>query len=148
MKTIRQNTFETNSSSTHAFTIQIDKCGNGPEFKPITDVDSIQINVTNYYSSVDNWRDRLSLVIAYCKYKNYGITNIIEKVEEFLGKKLVIKYETEDINRYSFCYFADRWDRSYSCFEECMVTIVNDDKCLLGFVFSESTITSEEYYDG
>lgn len=162
MKTIRQNTFETNSSSTHAYTINV-MANDKPTFKPLIYVD--KYTVTNSYDESDSWNGRATLCIRY-GYITTGqptVNNILEWLAEFLGVPVtlderVLKSSKEcgapvDDDEALHDYMRDEFyswcrDGGTEDFISDMNKITSDKNLFLSFVFSESSVSTETYYDG
>lgn len=100
MKTIRRNTFETNSSSTHCVTI----CNSSETYSPIT-FDNTTLEVTPgefgwEYEFYDYFEDKVSYAYTYAV--NSGTPEDLELLKEVI-------LENTNIERVIFSQTEDRW---------------------------------------
>ena len=100
MKTIRRNTFETNSSSTHCVTI----CNSSETYSPIT-FDNTTLEVTPgefgwEYEFYDYFEDKVSYAYTYAA--NYGSSEDLEALKEAL-------LENTNAKEVVFVKLEDRW---------------------------------------
>jgi hypothetical protein len=172
MKTtqIRQNCFETNSSSTHAFTLYVPS-NVEISYKPYSETGKIIIPLGNIGGD-DTFMDKMIMLGRYLQIqKKFDDLHVIEKVvSEFSG--IDVKYDTEYFSptlRYNGEEYSDEdhaiedqfytflsGDRygygngSVSNIREILDGILSSgsDKSILEFVCSFGWISCDTYYDG
>lgn len=178
MKTIRTNCFETNSSSTHSFTIH--KADGVATLKPIQTFipdENGLINVSlgsvdGDYSSMMN-KLQFLLYYTFISGDNEKFQNVIKVVESFTKAKLkILKYsydyktkvgtnteitnaestnkDLDEIIEDEFCqWIGDYGNESVEDFKECADSWLENDQSILVFIFSGvSPFSSETYYNG
>lgn len=100
MKTIRRNTFETNSSSTHCVTI----CNSSETYSPITfDNTVLEVKPGEYgweYEFYDDFEDKVSYAYTYAI--NDGTPEDLELLKEVI-------LENTNIEKIIFTQTEDRW---------------------------------------
>jgi hypothetical protein len=177
MQTVRYNTYETNSSSTHAYTVNSLNCSNRPDLNIIPDDDGfIRIGFTEMTESTP--QDKIGHILNYAN--SIGDQEMFDRirktVEEFTSAKLLIsarvwkdrKYETvEDMREVSnpkldlededsLESLRDEW-YSFACeyshggiaeFCEVMNEICRSEENLKIFIFSSKQgVGIESYYN-
>lgn len=160
MKTIRENTFETNSSSTHAYSVSVPAGGAG--YKPIVS-GPVNLKQGNYwYGDGQSWSSRIQLMYQYL-----GVTGrlgefdaISEAISTFIGQPLVVESENKfadigdyaDLKEYVRDEFYKFCNEDYSDgvegFISSMNAIVGDVNKAVAFAFTEGIVDQHEYYDG
>jgi len=133
MKTIRHNTFETNSSSTHALSISMNNITK-PTFKPISE-DTVEIGIYSY--GYETWKDRLSMLITYCivRDKISKINDILELVSGFVGFPVKTVFKLEDI-------YINTTDDSYN---RKMYQIEKDGKFFRLYEWTDEMIDDDDF---
>jgi hypothetical protein len=176
MKTVRYNTYETNSSSTHAYTVQSVNTKNRPDLNIIPDEDGfIRVGFTEATDAVP--QDKIGHILNYAN--SIGDQEMFDRVrrvvEEFTGAKLLVKttmyvnkqWETvEDVcvvtnPKFDFNSEDEDWETlkdqwySYTCeyghgsiheFCDVMNEIGRTDKNLKIFIFSSKQGVGIESY--
>lgn len=105
MKTIRQNTFETNSSSTHAYTLQTVKLDNKPDLNFLPDSDGIvKLSIRDADASNDP-RSKASLLLSFLAVCGLGelYHKALNTISEFSGY-------TVQVSDYRYNQDSGKWD--------------------------------------
>ena len=159
MKTIRYNTFETNSSSTHAYTLNIPV---KPSYKPIVESNKIDINVN--HNDCENWAGRIGLLAHYlilsnCESQLKDLTAVIEEfagftvtflnpepdaVKSIIDEDLLSDYISDNFYEYT----NDYGHGSVESFMETLDKILSTAGNTIAFIFSENSYNTETYIDG
>ena len=159
MKTIRQNTFETNSSSTHALSLYSSKLGNR-DVTFIASDDPVVVNVGGWLPFIinDSITEKIKFVVSYLFN-----TNQTDKLQEFQDafnafspRKLEIvfnaKYEpcgVDSLDDYFSIFTCEYGHDGVEDFKVYADAIVKNADTMLDFVFTSANgWESESYYDG
>lgn len=157
---IRTSTFETNSSSTHAYTVWTGKQGKAT-FRPII---TETIKVEPVWYATDDWKTKLSALVAYLYIQNRKdeIANIQDIFLRFTGTEPSFDFskvqESLDDPKYPFELewlfeeFSPNYDGNYGNepkeLIEFLDRILLTEEDILAFVCSNGWIETNEYYDG
>lgn len=167
-KTIRQNVFETNSSSTHSVTLCIPE-NIKPNYKPYSDTGILDVGVTDGYWYAEAWNAKLTLLGAYLIITNR--MNDLEKIEQvisdFTGMKVIFNKESVEKLHKSVIDFNTNYpkedylsDHFYNFlknqyetikieeFTSLVEQILESNEMIIGFVCSDGWFNVCEYYDG
>jgi len=162
-KTVRMGQFESNSSSTSAYSVYLPKKTDIPEFKPYIKSDKLEIPYRPY-SDTQSWIDRVQFLTGFLsitgrvneiptfmekisKFAEISITMINVKDDSFKGES-----SYEDLNEYlddSYYSFCNEYGHdSVEDFKDTMNTLLADDDLVLAFVFSSNFISEQSWYNG
>lgn len=158
-KQVRQGVFESNSSSTNAFTLSFD-IRRIPDMKPII---RGPIWVYPGASTSDSWAEKLGLLAGYMRITNKDLNDLVNVVKDFCGD--TVEFNFEKFNEYNdgkygpitiSDYFEDfseqGCDGEYGNSEEDIIDqmedILSTPEKTLSFLFSYGHIIENEYYDG
>lgn len=173
MKTIRQNTFETNSSSTHAYSVNRLNKANRADTNIIPDENGeVKVNLSDDSGSSPQSKLSLLLFYAYTVGDQEMFDRIVRVVENFSGARVaavVNKWSgkswqkncpvttvladgsrTDDAMEDTFCSWTNESGHgSTEDFVSTMDEIGADDDTIKVFIFSSrQNINTETYYDG
>ena len=168
MKTIRHNTFETNSSSTHAYTLNVPKKA---DFKPLFEEGIKSIDIQRYSTGVTSWQSRLGLLSHYLVLtdRQKFLKNLIETVEHFIDKSInfidrsysvvyPIQSQLAEGDDYAETLLEYLKDEFYSmtneyghgsakAFKDTLEEITSTIGLSLAFIFSNSAYETETWYN-
>lgn len=176
MKTIRHNCFETNSSSTHAYTIFAPPKVLAPTAKLIPGQDgTITIDITDFEGE-NTITDRIAFILSYAYYTNDKplFNQVVACVNSFCECKLLVttriwnphskKYDSLVVNEENLLGLCDKdklrdefysflkteyEERDFEYIEYEIKRIRSSNEMLKTFIFSNHTaFTKEEFYDG
>lgn len=160
---IRSGTFETNSSSTHAYTIYTGKTGEAT-FKPI--IKEAPITVSSGFTTTDEWMPKLSSLVGYLylQKREDEIAKIQDIFFRFTGTEpsfdfTRIKESVEhpkwplDLEGFFEGFspsgpYGDEYGNTPEELEQFFNKILLSEEDILGFVCSTGWIEVNEYYDG
>lgn len=150
-KQIRQNVYETNSSSTCAYTLSF-YSSKQPNHKPII---SGPIKVGNWANTYEDWTTKLQMLAGYLTITKQPLDFLISTVEKFSGDKLEFviddKLKDSSLEDY-FDSFSYRHDYDYGNtvedIESIMTEVLSSEENILKFLFVNGQIDVNEYYDG
>lgn len=175
MKTIRHATFETNSSSTHAYTIHTSS-GRKPDMTPIIETDEIEIQL--HSSEPNGWTSKVGFLLEYAKEINdaAAFKRIIDAVEKFADVKVKAWESVYDktVKNYIKAVITPKTidgdvlsdegieeminDGDYSCwnnsdysdnFAENMRSNISSEENIVAYCFNSAvSYDTHEYYDG
>lgn len=160
---IRSSCFETNSSSTHAYTVYTG--GNlKANFKPI--ITEAPIVVPSGLSSCDTWQSKLASLVGYLvlQKREDEIDNIQDIFFRFSGKEPTFDLTRikESINHPKWPLdlegffeefsprgpYGDEYGNTPEELEKFLNRILLTEESILGFVCANGWIEENEYYDG
>lgn len=178
MKTVRQNVFETNSSSTHSVTLCV-RSGATPTMKPYSAGDvpvTVKISQWGYDGEDEGWQVKLGMLAAYLK--TIGNLDRLEQIrsnlEKFAGFPISIDQESldklptvsdqkrtemdedgceseaDDYVRDIFSYFINEYygHETVGDFRHAIDSVIEDDDTALAFLCSTGWFDVQGYYDG
>ena len=171
MRTIRQNVFETNSSSTHSATLCV-RSGVKPSFKPYSPDGVIEVSLSAPDGDSEDWFDKMGMLGTYLSLTDRK--NELPRIEKIIsdfsgmgvhfnarevaaikpiklgedwteGKKIEVIQESVK-NKFYYFGKSDYGD-GIGDFIHSIETILKDDDTILAFVCSGGWFDTEHYYD-
>lgn len=158
---VRQSTWETNSSSTHAYTLYFPERVS-VEFKPIPDGNPIFVS-SGWYTGT-SWRSKAGYVAAYLYIKDrlddirkleelltnfcggevkFDLTKLVEYVDKYpKDKNVEDMFDSFTLRNY------DQYGSSPENLEKTFERILATNDNTLAFICSSQGIEINEYYDG
>lgn len=175
-QTVRQNVFETNSSSTHSATICV-RTGTKPDMKPFSPDGKLTVKPYMPDGTDETWRAKMGLLGYYLALM--GRTEELPRIENIISEfsGVEIRYDQAEVNKIDkiekpsydnededydeaeeeyyealkdeFGYFGgSEYGDSVEDVEKSIKTILSDDDTVLAFVCSGGWFDTEHYYDG
>jgi len=161
-KQVRQGTYETNSSSTHAYTINTYRKSVKAEYKPIVDG---PIVISPDAGEGDHWTTRVSWLVGYLYLSNrkdeVGI--VAKSLSDFVGESVGFSMDKfiEHVEKYDTTvedYFeifndeGEHGERGYgNNLKELIVFfdgVMESPESIRNFICSSGWVEVNEYYDG
>lgn len=169
MKTVRQSTFETNSSSTHSISLKLGKADakytRDVVFAPGQDAIIIHVDEWGPCASENTLNSKLGFIVECLIFLDSPLKDeFIKQAEAYGGRKIEVstpegwspndwanmsEEEANDAWRDAFCEYEKADWQDFNKFRSNLETLLSDVEKMLDFVFCSAIgFSTYEYFDG